>query len=82
MTQIDSCVAFAQNANGFVAPRKLSNASNEGMACILIAVRAKRAGLSDDDLRTRLKTVVALNMAALLVSALGLIAVVVGIILS
>ncbi|MGI1660839.1 hypothetical protein ACRDNQ_01250 [Palleronia sp. KMU-117] len=49
--------------------------------CILLAVRARRAGLSDEDLRARLQKVVALNLGALAVSALGLMAVIVGIFL-
>jgi len=50
--------------------------------CILQAAKAKSAGLSDEDMRARLKQVVALNLAALMVSALGLISVIVGIVLS
>jgi hypothetical protein len=49
--------------------------------CILLAVRARRAGLSDEELRARLQKVVALNLGALAVSALGLMAVIVGIFL-
>nr|WP_095590735.1 hypothetical protein [Actibacterium ureilyticum] len=49
--------------------------------CIVSAARAKRAGLDDDAMRARLKKLVALNMAALLVSALGLMLVIVGIML-
>lgn len=52
------------------------------VACIVIAARAKRAGLSDTELRQRLKKVVALNMGALLVSAFGLMFVIAGIMLS
>ncbi|MEV8468522.1 hypothetical protein AB0T83_17230 [Fluviibacterium sp. DFM31] len=51
------------------------------MACVLIATKARRAGLSDDELRAKLKSVVALNMAALMVSAIGLMCVVIGIML-
>lgn len=51
------------------------------VACIVIALRAKRAGLSDEALRARLKSIVALNLGALLVSALGLMCVVAGIML-
>jgi hypothetical protein len=50
--------------------------------CIVLAARAKRAGLSDDAMRARLKGIVALNMGALFVSAFGLMLVVVGIILN
>lgn len=49
--------------------------------CIVIATRAKRAGLDDDAMRARLKKLVLLNMAALFVSALGLMLVVLGIML-
>lgn len=51
------------------------------MACVVMAMKAKRAGLSDDALRARLKTVVAWNFGALMISALGLMAVVMGIML-
>jgi len=47
--------------------------------CILTVWRAKRAGLSDDALRERVRGVIALNMAALMLSVLGLIIVVIGI---
>ena len=46
--------------------------------CVLIAVRAKREGLSDTDMKARLQNVVALNMGALAISALGLMCVVLG----
>lgn len=49
--------------------------------CIVLALRSRSAGLSDDELRTRLQKVVVLNMAALGVSALGLMCVVAGILL-
>lgn len=49
--------------------------------CIVLALRARRAGLPDDALRARLQQVVVLNMAALGVSALGLMCVVAGILL-
>jgi hypothetical protein len=49
--------------------------------CIVLALRARRAGLPDDALRARLQHVVVLNMAALGVSALGLMCVVAGILL-
>lgn len=51
------------------------------ICCIVIAARAKRAGLDDDAMRSRLKMLVVLNMAALFVSALGLMLVVLGIML-
>ena len=50
--------------------------------CILLAARAKRAGLDDDQMRARLKGIVALNMGALFVSALGLMLVVLGVFLA
>lgn len=49
--------------------------------CILLATRARKAGLSDEEMRARLQRVVMLNMAALGVSALGLMCVVLGILL-
>ncbi len=50
--------------------------------CIMLALKARRAGLSDDDMRARLQHIVTLNMIALGVSALGLMMVVAGILLS
>ena len=50
--------------------------------CIALAIKARRAGLSDDDMRARLQHIVTLNMIALGVSALGLMLVVAGIWLS
>lgn len=49
--------------------------------CVLRALRARRAGLSDDRMRAELQRVVVINMAALAVSALGLMMVVLGIFL-
>lgn len=49
--------------------------------CILIALRARNAGLDDADLKARLQRVVAMNMGALALSALGLMCVVIGILL-
>lgn len=49
--------------------------------CIVLAMRARRQGLDDDALRARLQQVVVLNMAALGVSAIGLMTVVLGIVL-
>jgi hypothetical protein len=51
------------------------------VACVVIAARAKRAALSDAELRAQLKKVVAFNMAALLISAMGLMFVIAGIML-
>ncbi|MFZ5709738.1 MAG: hypothetical protein ACOY4T_08655 [Pseudomonadota bacterium] len=47
--------------------------------CIVAVWRARRAGLADDVLRARLARVVTVNLGALLVSAIGLMLVVVGI---
>ena len=49
--------------------------------CIFAALRARRAGLGDDQLRDRLKGLVIWNMGALLLSTLGLIVVVTGLFL-
>jgi hypothetical protein len=49
--------------------------------CILAAARAKRAGLDDAAMRAKLQRVVTINLAAVGVSALGLAAVVAGILL-
>ncbi|NJM84527.1 MAG: hypothetical protein HC844_20620 [Tabrizicola sp.] len=49
--------------------------------CILRAMRARRAGLEDAAMRAELQRVVMINMAALGVSALGLMLVVLGIFL-
>jgi hypothetical protein len=49
--------------------------------CALLVMRARRAGLPDAELRARLERLVALNLGALLVSAVGLMLVVVGILL-
>jgi hypothetical protein len=49
--------------------------------CIWAAIAAKRAGLPDAALRARLQRIVTLNMGALLISVLGLMAVVMGIFL-
>lgn len=49
--------------------------------CIVYALRARRAGLDDAALRARLQRAVVINLAALLVSALGLMMIVIGILL-
>ncbi len=49
--------------------------------CIIKVARARRSGLSDDDLRSAIQKVVALNMAALFVSVIGLMMVILGIFL-
>lgn len=49
--------------------------------CIVLAMQARKAGLAEEAMRARLQRVVTLNMAALGISALGLMCVVVGILL-
>ncbi|MDX8354492.1 hypothetical protein [Cognatiyoonia sp. IB215182] len=53
-----------------------------GIVYSIVAVsRAKRANLSDEDLRARISAILPINLAALLVSVIGLMAVVIGIML-
>ena len=47
--------------------------------CILRVMKARKAGLSDEDLRGELQKVVPLNTGALFLSMLGLMCVVLGI---
>lgn len=47
--------------------------------CILRVARAKKSGLSDEDLRAVVQKVVPLNMGALILSVLGLMMVILGI---
>lgn len=49
--------------------------------CIVTVARARRAGLDDEALRARMKSVLAVNMGALAASMLGLMMVVLGIFL-
>ena len=49
--------------------------------CVILAIRARRSDLEDAAMRASLQRVVVLNMAALGVSALGLMLVVLGIFL-
>jgi hypothetical protein len=49
--------------------------------CILRVRGAKRAGLSDAELRRRLQSAITLNLGALMLSALGLAMVVAGLLL-
>lgn len=49
--------------------------------CIIIAIKAKRANLPDEETHARLQRLVVLNMAALLLSMVGLMMVVAGILL-
>ena len=50
--------------------------------CIIRVSRAKRSGLSDEEMRAELKKVVPLNLGALFLSVIGLMAVIVGIFLA
>lgn len=50
--------------------------------CIVVAVKAKGSGLSEELIKAKLQKVVALNLAALAISALGLMGVIFGIVLS
>lgn len=50
--------------------------------CILMVMRAKKANLPDEAMRATLQRAVVLNMAALAVSGLGLMAVVFGVMVS
>ena len=49
--------------------------------CIVLAMRARKSNLPDDQIKAALQRVVALNLGALAVSAIGLMAVVIGVIL-
>jgi len=50
--------------------------------CILRVARARRAKLADEDMRAELQKVVPINFAALAISVLGLMLVIIGIFLS
>ena len=50
--------------------------------CIASAIRVRRANLPDLETRSRLQRIVYLNMGALLLSALGLMSVVMGVLLA
>jgi hypothetical protein len=50
--------------------------------CILKVARARKQGLSDEDLRDVMQATVGLNLGALLMSAIGLMMVVLGILLA
>jgi hypothetical protein len=50
--------------------------------CIVSVAKARRQGLSDEALKARLQRVVALNLAALGLSGLGLATVILGIVLA
>ncbi len=49
---------------------------------VVMVVRARRASLSDDDLRARLNRVLPLNLGALFLSVIGLMMVVIGVLLA
>ena len=49
--------------------------------CIKTVIKAKKLADSDEELRTSLQKVVPLNMAALFLSAIGLMLVILGIVL-
>ncbi|NKB27122.1 MAG: hypothetical protein GKR99_06035 [Rhodobacteraceae bacterium] len=52
-----------------------------GIFCaIWLVMKARNAGLSDDELRARVQKVLPLNMIAVFVSAIGLMIVVLGIV--
>jgi hypothetical protein len=52
------------------------------LRCIQLALRARKSGLDNTAMRARLQQIVTFNLAALGVSALGLMLVVIGIILN
>ncbi|MFQ1701567.1 hypothetical protein ACJ5NV_13335 [Loktanella agnita] len=53
-----------------------------GIIYSLIAVsRARRAGLSDEELRARISHILPINLGALFVSMIGLMAVIIGVML-
>jgi hypothetical protein len=52
------------------------------LRCIQLAMRARKSGLDSTAMRARLQQIVTFNLAALGVSALGLMLVVMGILLS
>jgi hypothetical protein len=61
----------------------LTAAGLGGLAwCIGVALRAKRAGLEGAAMEARLRGLVAVNLGALAVSALGLMLVVLGVVLT
>lgn len=50
--------------------------------CIIFIARARKAKLSDEDMRARLRKAVPLNMGSLFLSVIGLMLVVIGIFMS
>ena len=51
------------------------------MVCIVVAARARASGLEGVEMEARLRKLVALNLGALAVSAIGLMCVVIGVLL-
>ena len=49
--------------------------------CVAVALKARKAGLNEEDMRKKLQGLVAWNMGALALSALGLMMVVSGLLL-
>ena len=52
------------------------------LGCVVAVLRARRAGLDDAALKAKLQSVVAWNMGAFALSALGLMMVVLGVLLA
>ena len=52
------------------------------LACVYVVMKARKAALSDEAMRAKLQKVLAWNMGAFMLSAFGLILVVVGIFLA
>lgn len=50
-------------------------------ACIVVALRARRSGVEGVEMEARLRKLVALNLGALAISAIGLMCVVIGVLL-
>ncbi len=50
--------------------------------CVVLAMSAKKTGGTDAEIKARLQRVVVINLGALAISAIGLMAVVTGVILS
>ncbi|MGZ2257427.1 hypothetical protein [Roseobacter sp. A03A-229] len=50
--------------------------------CIVYVARARRARLSDEEMRTRLRTALPMNLGALFLSVIGLMLVILGIFLA
>ena len=50
--------------------------------CIMAVAKAKKADLPDQELRAKIQRVVAINLAALFISSIGLMMVIVGLFLS